>query len=539
MKWQRWQGIFMAILKHIASKNADYGEAQRYLIFRYDEYTGTPVLDKNGKMQLREEYYLDGINCDPFTFDMECRELNAHFGKNLQYDEIKSHHYIISFDPKDREENGLTRERAQQLGMEYAKKSFPGHQALVCTHMDGHNGSGNIHVHIVINSLRKDDVKQQDFMERPCDSRAGYKHHLTNDYLVYLKQSLMDLCQRENLYQVDLLTKAERKVTEKEYHARRSGQKKLDERNRRMLADGVTPRNTVFQTQKEYLRTSIEEAADLAQNLEEFEKILSEKYRIEFKISRGRFSYLHPDRDKPISGRSLGTRYEKDSILELIAANVKPEKTFETATENDAAFATFTKSHLRLITDLQRCIKAQESQAYAKKVKLTNLQKMVNTLVYVQEHGYDTMEKLESRYSEIKALETSSRTELRDIQKRLREVNEQIHFTGQYLANKSAHAQFLKAKDKESFRQEHSFELLLYEDAVRFLKEKSGDGKLPSMKLLKAEKEKLLEQQKNAQEKYRYYRDYQKELYTVRSNIDNILGQTHSRQAQKQKEQEI
>ena len=169
----------MAILKHIASKNADYGEAQRYLIFQYDESTKKPLLDENGHLQPREEYYLDGINCDPFTFDTECMELNAAYHKNQNYNEIKSHHYILSFDPNDKDEHGLTGERAQQLGLEYAKKNFPGHQALVCTHTDGHNGSGNIHVHIVINSLRKFDVERQDFMERPCDSLAGNKHHLT------------------------------------------------------------------------------------------------------------------------------------------------------------------------------------------------------------------------------------------------------------------------------------------------------------------------------------------------------------------------
>ena len=90
----------MAILKHIASKNADYGEAERYLIFQHDEYTQKPILDDNGNMFLREEYYLDGINCDPFTFDAECRETNAFFHKNQSFNEIKSHHYIISFDPK-------------------------------------------------------------------------------------------------------------------------------------------------------------------------------------------------------------------------------------------------------------------------------------------------------------------------------------------------------------------------------------------------------------------------------------------------------
>ena len=64
----------MAILKHIASKNADYGETQRYLMFQYNEDTMKPILDENGRLIPREEYYLDGINCDSFTFDMECKD---------------------------------------------------------------------------------------------------------------------------------------------------------------------------------------------------------------------------------------------------------------------------------------------------------------------------------------------------------------------------------------------------------------------------------------------------------------------------------
>lgn len=249
----------MAILKHITSKNADYGESQRYLIFQHDESTGKPILDANGQMILREEYYLDGINCDPFTFDTECMELNDHYRKKQNYDDISSHHYIISFDPKDRDKNGLTGERAQQIGLEYATKNFPGHQALVCTHTDGHNGSGNIHIHIVINSLRKLDVERQDFMERPCDSRAGYKHHLAKKYLVHLKQDVMDMCHRENLYQVDLLTPAERKITEKEYWANHRGQKKMDKTNKQMIDDGITPRKTKFQTQKDFTSYQLSE----------------------------------------------------------------------------------------------------------------------------------------------------------------------------------------------------------------------------------------------------------------------------------------
>ena len=295
----------MAILKHITSKNADYGEAQRYLMFQYDEATMKPVLDESGRMIPRKEFYLDGINCDPFTFDMECKELNAQYRKNQTFDEIKSHHYILSFDLKDAADNGLTGERAQQLGIEYTRKNFPGHQALVCTHTDGNNESGNIHVHIVINSLRKYEVERRGFMERSCDSRAGYKHHLTNNYLAYLKQDVMDLCHREGLHQVDLLSPAEKKITDREYHARRRGQKKMNELNRKMLADGVTPRKTKFETQKDQLRRAIEEVSVAVHSLEDFQKVLREKYNISLKVSRGRLSYLHPDRQKYILSRSV------------------------------------------------------------------------------------------------------------------------------------------------------------------------------------------------------------------------------------------
>ena len=148
----------MAILKHLSSKSANYGKALEYLIFQHDERSGQPLRDENGNRMLREEYYLDGMNCDPFSFDKECEMLNANFHKNQTRGEIKSHHYIISFDPKDVTECGLTGEKAQALGREFAERFFAGHQALICTHTDGHNNSGNIHVHIVINSLRKLDV---------------------------------------------------------------------------------------------------------------------------------------------------------------------------------------------------------------------------------------------------------------------------------------------------------------------------------------------------------------------------------------------
>lgn len=549
---------FMAILKHIASKNADYGEAERYLIFQHDEYTQKPILDENGHMLIREEYYLDGINCDPFTFAAECQETNAYFHKNQSYNEIKSHHYIISFDPKDRDEHGLTGELAQQLGVEYAKENFPGHQALVCTHTDGHNGSGNIHVHIVINSIRKYDTEPQPYMEFDRDSKAGYKHHLSDRYRIYLKQKVMDMCTANGLNQVDLLTPAERKISEKEYWAKRRGQKNLDKHNTELEKKGLTPRQTTFQTEKQYLRDAIDTVASQATSQEEFSRLLSKKYNITFKVSRGRYSYLHPNRSKYITGRSLGTLYEEKHLLQIFQENSTAQITKNpvpdisqvvnsltqpvsphTATTAEAPHTfLFIKSDLRLVTDLQHCIKAQQSQAYAQKVKLSNLKMMAQTVAYVQEHGFQSKADLDTVLSDASAQSTDARNTLKSTENTLKNVNEQIHYTGQYLANKSIYSDYRKSRNKEKFYDDHRAELTLYESALRILKEKSQGNKLPTLKMLREEKNRLTELQAVQREDFNARREYERELRTVCSNVDIILGTSQVQNRQREHTQE-
>lgn len=549
---------FMAILKHIASKNADYGEAERYLIFQHDEYTQKPILDENGHMLIREEYYLDGINCDPFTFAAECQETNAYFHKNQSYNDIKSHHYIISFDPKDRDEHGLTGELAQQLGVEYAKENFPGHQALVCTHTDGHNGSGNIHVHIVINSIRKYDTKPQPYMEFDRDAKAGYKHHLSDRYRIYLKQKVMDMCTANGLNQVDLLTPAERKISEKEYWAKRRGQKKLDKHNAQLEKKGLTPRQTTFQTEKQYLRDAIDTVASQAISQEDFSRLLSEKYNITFKVSRGRYSYLHPNRSKYITGRSLGTLYEEKHLLQIfqenstsqitenpvpdisqVANSSTPTVSAYTATTTEAPHTfLFIKSDLRLVTDLQHCIKAQQSQAYAQKVKLSNLKMMAQTVAYVQEHGFQSKADLDAALSDASAQSTDARNTLKSTENTLKNVNEQIHYTGQYLANKSIYSDYRKSRNKEKFYDDHRAELTLYESALRILKEKSQGNKLPTLKMLREEKNRLTELQTMQREDFNARREHERELRTVCSNVDIILGTSQVQNRQREHTQE-
>lgn len=318
----------MATLKHIRSKNSNYSSAIEYLLFQHDEKTMKPILDDMGRKQLRDEYYMDGINCEAMSFDKDCEMTNKQFGKNKTRTEIKSHHFIISFDPADATECNLTGERAQALCLDFAKKNFPGFQALVVTHTDGHNGSGNIHTHIVINSIRKFTADREEYMSQPNDHVAGYKHRNTPAFLEHLQKEVMAMCEREGLHQVDLLSPAAKKITQEEYMAQKNGQKKLDELNKEIIADGLTPVKTVFQTQKQFLRDAIDECAPLAKDFDEFQSLLLEKYNISVIESRGRYRYLHPERDQRTTEKSLGSHYGKE-YLEQIFGNSEQLKATE------------------------------------------------------------------------------------------------------------------------------------------------------------------------------------------------------------------
>ena len=90
----------MATFKHISSKNADYGAAEQYLTFEHDEFTMKPTLDGNGQLVIRDDYRISSLNCGEEDFAIACMRSNMKYGKNQKREDVKSHHYIISFDPR-------------------------------------------------------------------------------------------------------------------------------------------------------------------------------------------------------------------------------------------------------------------------------------------------------------------------------------------------------------------------------------------------------------------------------------------------------
>lgn len=140
--------------------------------------------------------------------------------------------------------------------------------------------------------------------------------------------------------------------------------------------------------------------------------------------------------------------------------------------------------------DLQENVKAQENLAYALKVKISNLQKMAETLVWVQENNINDLTELNDLCKTAQSNAQAAYERLSQAEDELYKTNEQIHYAGQYLSTKDVQQQFAKAIFKKKFRAEHSKELDAYAESVKYFREEN-DGKLPSLKSLKQRKEEL------------------------------------------------
>ncbi len=394
----------MAILKHISSKNADYGDAEKYLTFEHDEFTMKPVLDPDGRLIPRADYRISSLNCDGEDFAVACMRANLHYGKNQKREDVKSHHYIISFDPRDGPDNGLTADRAQELGEKFCREHFPGHQALVCTHPDGHNHTGNIHVHIVINSLRIAEVPMLPHMDRPADRRAGCKHRCTDAAMNYLKAEVMEMCHSEGLYQIDLLNGSKERVTDREYWAKKKGQAALDARNAPMLAGGITPRTTKFETDKEKLRRTIRAALSEAASFDEFASLLLRE-GVSVKESRGRLSYLAPDRTKPITARKLGDDFDRTAVLAVLEQNAQRAMTqavvkHDTPARSERGATNHhtpenPQSGVQRMVDIAAKKAEGKGRGYEKWATMHNLKQMAATLTAYQQYGFSSPEELD------------------------------------------------------------------------------------------------------------------------------------------------
>ena len=539
----------MATFKHISSKNADYGAAEQYLTFEHDEFTMKPTLDENGRLVPREDYRLATLNCGDEDFAVACMRSNLRYGKNQKREDVKSHHYIISFDPRDGTDNGLTVDKAQSLGEEFCKEHFPGHQAIVCTHPDGHNHSGNIHVHIVINSLRIEAVPLLPYMDRPADTKCGMKHRCTDAAMEYFKSEVMEMCHRENLYQIDLLHGSKNRVTEREYWAQKKGQLALDKANAAREATGQPTKPTKFETDKAKLRRTIRQALSQATSFDEFSSLLLRE-GVTVKESRGRLSYLTPDRTKPITARKLGDDFDKAAVLALLTQNAhraaeqtKAIPEYPAAVKKPLQGEKTTKTTPADNT-LQRMVDREAKRAEGKGVgydrwaSLHNLKQMAATHNFLMENELLDLDKLDAAVESSRKALSEARESLRGIEQSISDKKSLRKVVNDYRRTRptiDAHKK-LSGRKAENYRQSHEAEFIIYEAALRQLKVLAPGKKLPATSKLNTEIEALISEKNAAYNTYRTAKAEHEQLATAKRNTEQILHGTPSRQKKHEQE---
>lgn len=501
----------MATLKHIASKNSDYSAIEAYLVYQHDEFSGKVILDKQGRPMLRESYILDTLECGDFSFATVCLLANRKYGKNTQRDDIKSHQYIISFDPRDAADNGLTMEKAQALGLKFCEENFPGHPAIVCTHPDGHNHSGNIHVHIVIGSVRTQEVERKPYMQKPRDWREGMKHSSTAQTMRHLRVAVMEMCQDAKLYQIDLLS-SKKRVSEREYWMKRRGQMKLDRENAALLAAGQQPTQTEFETAKETLRKQISDVLDNAVSFEDFSDRLLQRYGITVKESRGRLSYLPAGRKKFIRAHSLGDKFEKELVLATLKENAKSQPIILHSNLEEEP------DRIKKLVDIQAKLKQGKGIGYERWAKKHNLKAMAQTLILLEEKGLTDEDALNQRIAELDTKFHESLAVVKDLETRMADNQKLRSHAADYKQYRPLAQKLKTVKHPAVFEEQHRAELTAYRAAAAYLKANNITS-LSSPNKLEAEYCALASEKAQF---YEQYREAKSELLKLKDAKQNV-----------------
>ena len=511
----------MATLKHIASKNSDYTAIEAYLVYQHDAFTGKQLLDEQGKPKLRESYLLDTLECGDFSFATACLLANRKYGKNTQHGDIKSHQYIISFDPRDAADNGLTMEKAQALGLKFCEESFPGHPAIVCTHPDGHNHSGNIHVHIVIGSIRTREVERKPYMQKPRDWREGMKHSSTAQTMRHLRVEVMELCESAGLYQIDLLNGSKERVSEAEYWAHRRGQLKLDRENAALTAAGQPPKQKKFETVKDTLRKQISDVLNNATSFEDFSDKLMQQYGITVKESRGQLSYLPFGRTKFIRAKHLGDKFEKGLVLATLQENAERKRAVQPKPDR-----------IGKLVDIQAKLKQGKGIGYERWAKKHNLKAMAQTLILLEEKGLTDEAALNQRIAELETKYHDALAVVKDLEGRMKTNNKLRYHVAAYASTKTIAQQLKTAKCPAVFEEQHRAELTAYRAAAAYFKA-NDITKLPSPKKLEAEYAQLASEKAKFYEQYKETKEELLKLKTAKQNVASFFREEEPAQQER------
>ena len=376
---------------------------------------------------------------------------------------IIARHVIQSFEIGE-----VTPELAHEIGKQFADEILGGkYEYVLTTHID----KDHVHNHLIFNAV--------DFVD--------YHAYKSYKRIYYDMREVSDRLCKENGLSV-IPPSQNKGMGYKEYTEAKRGT-----------------------SWKQKLKQTIDRIVITAKDYDDFLRLMQEAG---YEIKTGKYiSFRAKGQERFTRSKTIGENYTEERIKERIAGRTPRRSQRQT-----------TPKGISLIGDIQERIRLIDSRGYEYKAKLTILKEAARTLNYLTENSLLQYDDLEKKVEDVHSSYDRTGKELKGVEARLREVQPLIKNISNYQRLKPVYDAFQKAKDKPSFKAKHEAELVIFEAARSTLLAMQGDEKLPSLKTLQAEQQRLLEEQQRLYDERAKLKKEVKQIETIKSNVDTFLA---------------
>ena len=376
---------------------------------------------------------------------------------------IIARHVIQSFEIGE-----VTPELAHEIGKQFADEILGGkYEYVLTTHID----KDHVHNHLIFNAV--------DFVD--------YHAYKSYKRIYYDMREVSDRLCKENGLSV-IPPSQNKGMGYKEYTEAKRGT-----------------------SWKQKLKQTIDRLVITAKDYDDFLRLMQEAG---YEIKTGKYiSFRAEGQERFTRSKTIGENYTEERIKERIAGRTPRRSQRQT-----------TPKGISLIGDIQERIRLIDSKGYEYKAKLTILKEAARTLNYLTENNLLQYADLEKKVEDVHSSYDRTGKELKVVEARLREVQPLIKNISNYQRLKPVYDAFQKAKDKPSFKAKHEAELVIFEAARSTLLAMQGDEKLPSLKTLQAEQQRLLDEQQRLYDEGAKLKKEAKQIETIKSNVDTFLA---------------
>lgn len=376
---------------------------------------------------------------------------------------IIARHVIQSFEIGE-----VTPELAHEIGKQFADEILEGkYEYVLTTHID----KDHVHNHLIFNAV--------DFVD--------YHAYKSYKRIYYDMREVSDRLCKENGLSV-IPPSQNKGMGYKEYTEAKRGT-----------------------SWKQKLKQTIDRLVITAKDYDDFLRLMQEAG---YEIKPGKYiSFRAEGQERFTRSKTIGENYTEERIKERIAGRTPRRSQRQTVPKG-----------ISLIGDIQERIRLIDSRGYEYKAKLTILKEAARTLNYLTENNLLQYADLEKKVEDVHSSYDRTGKELKSVEARLREVQPLIKNISNYQRLKPVYDAFQRAKDKPSFKAKHEAELVIFEAARSTLLAMQGDEKLPSLKTLQAEQQRLLEEQQRLYDERAKLKKEVKQIETIKSNVDTFLA---------------